>query len=74
MHSLIGDKALIAGGEDLFNMVGNGAFADADNNETAVPLANNFENQQANNGNTISPTRANGRGSSGGRPDFASMF
>ena len=29
VHTLIGDNDLIVGGEDAFNMVGNGAFLDA---------------------------------------------
>ena len=67
VHKLIGDKALIGGSEEIYDMVGNGSFVNTDGTQSEVPSVASLE-RRANNSNVISPGRA------GGRPDFASMF
>ncbi len=58
---------MLGGGEEVYNMEGNGSFLNSDGTQSEVPSAASLE-RRANNSNVISPDRA------GGRPDFASIF
>ena len=74
IKNLIGDKALIGGGEEVYNMEGNGSFLNADGTLSDVPAAANME-MRANNSNVISLAHSTqARTGAGGRPDFASML